>query len=121
MEYLRDEHVCGRALGIRFDRRTGDLYIADAYYGLCKVGPDGGLATPLAVEAEGVRFNFTNDLDLDADGNVYFTDSSVLYQRRSARHAPCPYPLLCFIQLHLIVLVCLPTVSYPLPHFLLQT
>lgn len=83
MEYLKDEHVCGRALGIRFDKRTGELYIADAYYGLYKVGPEGGLATPLAVEAEGVRFNFTNDLDLDADGNVYFTDSSILYQRRN--------------------------------------
>ncbi|KAF0915173.1 hypothetical protein E2562_034085 [Oryza meyeriana var. granulata] len=29
------------------------------------VGPDGVLATPLATEAEGVRFNFTNDLELD--------------------------------------------------------
>ena len=39
MEYLKDEHICGRALGIRFDKRNGDLYIADAYYGLYKVGP----------------------------------------------------------------------------------
>lgn len=83
LEYLRNEHICGRALGLRFDKRTGDLYIADAYYGLLRVGPEGGLATPLATEAEGVRFNFTNDLDLDADGNVYFTDSSIHYQRRS--------------------------------------
>uniref|UniRef100_A0A0D3FP52 Strictosidine synthase conserved region domain-containing protein n=1 Tax=Oryza barthii TaxID=65489 RepID=A0A0D3FP52_9ORYZ len=82
LDYLKDEHICGRALGLRFDRRTGDLYIADAYFGLLKVGPDGGLATPLATEAEGVRFNFTNDLDLDDDGNVYFTDSSIHYQRR---------------------------------------
>ncbi|KAE8803431.1 protein STRICTOSIDINE SYNTHASE-LIKE 3-like [Hordeum vulgare] len=43
-EYLRDEHVCGCALGIRFDKRTGDLYIADTYFGLSKVGPEGRLA-----------------------------------------------------------------------------
>jgi hypothetical protein len=104
MEYLKDEHVCGRALGIRFDRRTGDLYIADAYYGLFKVGPEGGLATPLATEAEGVPFNFTNDLDLDADGNVYFTDSSIHYQRRSVMPSSAfSSPL--FLQFHLIGLV----------------
>jgi len=47
-----------------------------------KVRPEGGLATLLATEAEGVRFNFTNDLDLDDEGNIYFTDSSIHYQRR---------------------------------------
>ena len=93
MEYLPNEHICGRPLGLRFDKRTGDLYIADAYFGLHKVGPEGGLATPLATEAEGVRFNFTNDLDLDEDGNVYSTDSSIHYQRRSVPDA-LPSPLL---------------------------
>ncbi|KAL6894049.1 hypothetical protein ACP4OV_008147 [Aristida adscensionis] len=83
LEYLPLEHLCGRPLGLRFHRETGDLYIADAYFGLLRVGPEGGLATPLATEAEGVRFNFTNDLDIDADGNVYFTDSSIHYQRRN--------------------------------------
>ncbi|KAL5219203.1 hypothetical protein ABZP36_019887 [Zizania latifolia] len=81
-DYHRNENICGRALGLRFDKRTGDLYIADAYFGLLKVGPEGGLAMPLTTEAEGVRFNFTNDLDLDDEGNVYFTDSSIHYQRR---------------------------------------
>ncbi|PAN44993.1 hypothetical protein PAHAL_9G086600 [Panicum hallii] len=83
MDYLPNEHICGRPLGLRFDKKSGDLYIADAYFGLLKVGPEGGLATPLATEAEGVRFNFTNDLDLDEEGNVYFTDSSINYQRRN--------------------------------------
>lgn len=80
--YLKNEHICGRPLGLRFDKRTGDLYIADAYFGLLKVGPQGGLAAPLTTEAEGVPFNFTNDLDIDEEGNVYFTDSSTNYQRR---------------------------------------
>ncbi|KAH9627416.1 hypothetical protein KSS87_012066 [Heliosperma pusillum] len=81
--YLKNEHICGRPLGLRFDKRTGDLYIADAYFGLMKVGPEGGLATSLTTEAEGVPLTFTNDLDVDEDGIVYFTDSSTNYQRRN--------------------------------------
>ncbi|KAI4382204.1 hypothetical protein MLD38_008199 [Melastoma candidum] len=72
MNYLKNEHICGRPLGLRFDKRTGDLYIADAYYGIMKVGPEGGLATSITTEAEGVPFRFTNDLDIDDDGNIYF-------------------------------------------------
>lgn len=83
LSYLENEHICGRPLGLRFDKKTGDLYIADAYLGLMKVGPEGGLATSLASEAEGVPLRFTNDLDIDDEGNVYFTDSSTKYQRRN--------------------------------------
>lgn len=81
--YLKNEHVCGRPLGLRFDKKSGDLYIADAYFGLLKVGPEGGLATQLTTEAEGVPLKFTNDFDFDEDGNVYFTDSSSNFQRRN--------------------------------------
>lgn len=83
LSYLKNEHICGRPLGLRFDKKTGDLYIADAYFGLLKVGPEGGLATSLVTEAEGVPLRFTNDLDLDNEGNIYFTDSSTKYQRRN--------------------------------------
>lgn len=82
LSYSKNEHICGRPLGLRFDKKTGNLYIADPYFGLMKVGPEGGLATSLSTEAEGVPFKFTNDLDLDDEGNVYFTDSSTKYQRR---------------------------------------
>lgn len=84
MSYLKNEHICGRPLGIRFCKKSGELYIADAYFGLLKVGPKGGLAVSLTTEAENVPFSFTNDLDVDEDGrNVYFTDSSSNYQRRN--------------------------------------
>ncbi|KAL3327208.1 hypothetical protein AABB24_037752 [Solanum stoloniferum] len=77
------EHVCGRPLGLRFDTRTGDLYIADAYLGLHIVGPSGGLATPLVTEVEGQPLRFTNDLDIDEQEDViYFTDTSTQFQRR---------------------------------------
>ncbi|KAL5648061.1 hypothetical protein ACJX0J_042416, partial [Zea mays] len=84
LEYLPSEHICSRPLELFFNK-IGDLYIIDAYFGLLKVGPEGGLATPLATEAEVVRFNFTNDPDLDDEGNIYFTDSRIHYQRRSPK------------------------------------
>ncbi|KAH9322902.1 hypothetical protein KI387_017541, partial [Taxus chinensis] len=76
------EHICGRPLGLRFNNRTGYLYIADAYFGLLSVGPQGGLATPITTQAEGIPLRFTNDLDIDDNDNIYFTDSSHKYQRR---------------------------------------
>ncbi|XP_010427562.1 PREDICTED: protein STRICTOSIDINE SYNTHASE-LIKE 10-like [Camelina sativa] len=76
------EHVCGRPLGLRFHKKTGDLYIADAYFGLLIVGPAGGLAKPLVTEAEGQPLCFTNDLDIDEqDDVIYFTDASSKFQR----------------------------------------
>ncbi|VVA90501.1 unnamed protein product [Arabis nemorensis] len=83
LAYLKDEHICGRPLGLRFHKKTGELYIADAYFGIMKVGPEGGLATSLTTEADGVPLRFTNDLDVDEQGNVYFTDSSTFFQRRN--------------------------------------
>ncbi|EEF47639.1 strictosidine synthase, putative [Ricinus communis] len=77
------EPICGRPLGLKFHPATCDLYVADAYFGLLKVGPNGGVATRLATSAEGVPLKFTNDLDIDPNsGVVYFTDSSVHYERR---------------------------------------
>lgn len=83
LTYIKNEHICGRPLGLRFNKRTGELFIADAYFGLMKVGPEGGQALSLTTEAEGVPFAFTNDLDVDDDGNIYFTDSSIIYPRRN--------------------------------------
>ncbi|KAI5061829.1 hypothetical protein GOP47_0022368 [Adiantum capillus-veneris] len=78
---LELEHICGRPLGMRFDKH-GNLYIADAYYGLHVVGVEGGLAKTLVTEAEGVPLAFTNDVEIADDGLVYFTDSSSKYHRR---------------------------------------
>ncbi|KAL8095278.1 protein STRICTOSIDINE SYNTHASE-LIKE 10-like [Apium graveolens] len=78
------EDVCGRPLGLCSNKKTGDVYIADAYMGLLVVGPNGGLATKLTSEAEGVPFKFTNGVDIDdTTGDVYFTDSSSLFSRRN--------------------------------------
>lgn len=79
---LDHEHTCGRPLGLRFEKMTGELYIADAYFGILKVGPEGGLAEPVVTGLHGDPFRFCNDLDFDEDGNLYFTVSSTKYYRR---------------------------------------
>ena len=76
-----NEHVCGRPLGLRFDKH-GNLYIADAYLGLLVMGPQGGVAKAVSTQAEGVPFKFVNDLDFDENGTVYFTDSSARRPRK---------------------------------------
>ncbi|KAL9268125.1 STRICTOSIDINE SYNTHASE-LIKE 13-like protein [Drosera capensis] len=76
------EKLCGRPLGLRFNKDTGDLYIADAYYGLLVVGPEGGLATTLtAHDADGRPILFANDLDIHRNGSIFFTDTSSRYNR----------------------------------------
>lgn len=75
------ESLCGRPLGLRFDKQTGNLYIADAYYGLLMVGPEGGIATSLSNHAGGVPILFANDLDIHKNGSVFFTDTSKKYNR----------------------------------------
>ncbi|KAL0912862.1 hypothetical protein M5K25_016276 [Dendrobium thyrsiflorum] len=77
------EEQCGRPLGLRFDKKTGDLYIADAYYGLMVVGPEGGLAVSLANTVEGKPILFANDLDIHKNGSLFFTDTSMRYTRRN--------------------------------------
>ncbi|CAH8265541.1 unnamed protein product [Arabidopsis lyrata] len=83
-EHQRTEHVCGRPLGLAFDKSTGDLYIADAYMGLLKVGPTGGVANQVLPRELNEALRFTNSLDIDPQtGVIYFTDSSSVYQRRN--------------------------------------
>ncbi|KAI8562476.1 hypothetical protein RHMOL_Rhmol03G0039500 [Rhododendron molle] len=83
VDHEEREHICGRPLGLCFDEITGNLYIADAYMGLLVVGPEGGLATKVATQAQGISFGFTNSLDIDErNGIVYFSDSSSRFQRR---------------------------------------
>ncbi|CAE6042846.1 unnamed protein product [Arabidopsis arenosa] len=83
-EHQRTEHVCGRPLGLAFDKSTGDLYIADAYMGLLKVGPTGGVANQVLPRELNEALRFTNSLDIDPrTGVIYFTDSSSVYQRRN--------------------------------------
>jgi sugar lactone lactonase YvrE len=64
----------GRPLGMIFDR-DGNLIVADAIKGLLSVTRRGEVSV-LAEEADGVRFGCLNDLDVGANGTIYFTEAS---------------------------------------------
>jgi len=72
------EHVCGRPLGLKFYKN--DLYVVDAYLGLMKISRNGE-KTLLAKKFEDIDFKFLNSLVIE-DDVIYFTDSSVKFNRR---------------------------------------
>lgn len=64
----------GVPLGLCFDS-IGNLVVADCIKGLLSIDPQ-GVVTVLSTEQGGRPFKFTNDLDIAADGTIYFSDSS---------------------------------------------
>lgn len=81
----------GRPLGLQFDG-AGNLVVADAERGLLLVGRDGA-SRVLTREAGGRPFGCTNDLDIAADGTIYFTDASdrfplAVYREDLVEHRP---------------------------------
>ena len=64
----------GRPLGLIFDQ-SGNLIVADAIKGLLSVDKLGGVKV-LAPQADGEKFGCLNDLDVGADGTIYFTEAS---------------------------------------------
>ncbi|HEV2884632.1 MAG TPA: SMP-30/gluconolactonase/LRE family protein [Pyrinomonadaceae bacterium] len=64
----------GRPLGLIFDA-AGNLIVADANEGLLSITP-GGEVSVLTRAADGIPFRCANDLDVAADGTIYFTDAS---------------------------------------------
>lgn len=73
-----EERLCGRPLGLRIFK-DGLLYIIDAYYGIFSMNFTTGSLTrilPSSVLVEGQKLSFPDDLDMDKEGNIYFTDAS---------------------------------------------
>ena len=64
----------GRPLGLKF-AADGALIVADARRGLLSIAPDGTVSV-LAVKADGTPIAFADDLDIAADGTIYFSDAS---------------------------------------------
>ena len=64
----------GRPLGLIFDH-SGNLIVADAIKGLLLVNKSGEIRV-LTVDADGEKFGCLNDLDVGADGTIYFTEAS---------------------------------------------
>ncbi|MGQ4277209.1 SMP-30/gluconolactonase/LRE family protein [Pseudidiomarina sp. E22-M8] len=67
----------GRPLGLEFDDQGG-LWIADAYQGLMHWSPATGLEL-LVTEVDGVTVRYADDVDVAADGTVYFSDASTQF------------------------------------------
>jgi len=67
-------NTSGRPLGLIFDG-TGNLIVADALKGLLSVNKSGDVKV-LATGADGEKFGCLNDLDVGADGTIYFSEAS---------------------------------------------
>ncbi|RUO42212.1 strictosidine synthase [Pseudidiomarina aestuarii] len=67
----------GRPLGIEFDRNQR-LLVADAYRGLLRITNDRVVET-LTNEAEGSPIRYADDVDVDAEGMIYFSDASTKF------------------------------------------
>ena len=68
-------HTGGRPLGVAFDAAGDTLFVADAKLGLLAVDRAGGV-TVLADSAEGEPATFVDNLDVQADGTVWFSAPS---------------------------------------------
>ena len=67
----------GRPLGIDFDSK-GNLIVADGFQGLLSIAPNGTI-TKLATVADGVPIRYADDVDVAADGKIYFSDASTKF------------------------------------------
>lgn len=77
------EHECGRPLGLRFNNKTGDLYVADAYHGLRVVSAGDKVSRPIEPRSADDPFSFANGVEIDHEtGAVYFTKTSTRFHRR---------------------------------------
>jgi sugar lactone lactonase YvrE len=70
-------NTAGRPLGLIFDH-AGNLIVADAIKGLLSIAPNGSVVI-LSTSADGVPFRCANDVDVAADGTIYFTDATSKY------------------------------------------
>lgn len=67
----------GRPLGLQVDH-SGDIIIADAHKGLLRLNANGDISV-LVDEYKGRKLRFVDDLDIAADGTIWFSDVSMRY------------------------------------------
>jgi sugar lactone lactonase YvrE len=69
--------LCGRPLGMEFNRKTGELYITDAYRGLLVVGKNGGVAKLVSAD---MHYDFADAVDIDHEtGVAYVVDLGSIF------------------------------------------
>ncbi|KAG5347767.1 APMAP protein, partial [Acromyrmex charruanus] len=72
------EHKCGRPLGLKFDKK-GNLYVADAYYGIFQVNVATGEyknIVNITKPIDGKIPRIPNSIDIAKNGDIYWTDSN---------------------------------------------
>ena len=74
-------HTGGRPLGLDFDS-AGTLFVADGARGLLAIDT-AGVVRLLADAVDGMPIHFADDLDVAADGHVYFSDASTKFGVRA--------------------------------------
>ncbi|OMO83469.1 Six-bladed beta-propeller, TolB-like protein [Corchorus olitorius] len=68
----------GRPLGVALGLNN-EIIVADAYKGLLNISRDGEVEL-LTDEADGLKFKFTDGVDVADNGMIYFTDASYKYE-----------------------------------------
>ncbi|KAK1628963.1 hypothetical protein QYE76_003278 [Lolium multiflorum] len=78
-----NEHECGRPFVLKFNNNIGELYVADAYFGLRVVSPEDNVSKPLGPELAGSPLSFANTIEIDHEtGVVCFTEISTRFPRK---------------------------------------
>lgn len=72
----------GRPLGIDFDNQ-GDLIVADVFRGLLSITPD-AVISELTSTADGIPIRYANNVDVAANGKIYFSDASTKFGAKEA-------------------------------------
>ena len=68
----------GVPLGIEVNRANNHLIVADAYKGLLSISPSGQV-TVLTDSVNGSPIQYADDVDIDGDGVMYFSDASTKF------------------------------------------
>lgn len=75
--FTRWVNTKGRPLGMDFDS-AGNLVVADAYKGLLSIAPDKSISV-LTDQIGNSPILYADDVDIAADGKIYFSDASVRF------------------------------------------
>ncbi len=73
----------GRPLGMEFDG-AGNLIIADAFRGLLSINPGGEVQVLADKTDDGSPILYADDLDIAADGRIFFSDASTRFGAKAA-------------------------------------
>lgn len=92
---IHQEHICGRPLGFVIDNNSQHMYVADAYLGIWKIDlrtDKKQLLVSPHVEINGRTPKIFNDVTIDKNGEIYWTDSSSEYYLRDGSFAALSDP-----------------------------